>query len=47
MNTYNYMLEGMPYERSGVDGLKTGTTELAGALWLLQLKMVCVLFLLL
>lgn len=31
MNTYNYMLEGMPYERSGVDGLKTGTTELAGA----------------
>ena len=31
MNTYNYMLNGMPYERSGVDGLKTGTTELAGA----------------
>ncbi|MBM7643236.1 D-alanyl-D-alanine carboxypeptidase PBP3 [Streptococcus loxodontisalivarius] len=31
MNTYNYMLSGMPYERSGVDGLKTGTTELAGA----------------
>lgn len=31
MTTYNYMLEGMPYERSGVDGLKTGTTELAGA----------------
>lgn len=31
MNTYNYMLEGMLYERSGVDGLKTGTTELAGA----------------
>ncbi|MBM7636901.1 D-alanyl-D-alanine carboxypeptidase PBP3 [Streptococcus saliviloxodontae] len=31
MNTYNYMLGGMPYERAGVDGLKTGTTELAGA----------------
>ena len=31
MNTYNYMLKGMPYERDGVDGLKTGTTELAGA----------------
>lgn len=31
MNTYNYMLKDMPYERDGVDGLKTGTTELAGA----------------
>lgn len=31
MNTYNYMLKGMPYERDGIDGLKTGTTELAGA----------------
>ena len=31
MSTYNYMLSGMPYERSGVDGLKTGTTDLAGA----------------
>jgi D-alanyl-D-alanine carboxypeptidase (penicillin-binding protein 5/6) len=31
MNTYNYMLKGMPYARDGVDGLKTGTTELAGA----------------
>ena len=31
MNTYNYMLKDMSYERDGVDGLKTGTTELAGA----------------
>lgn len=31
IHTYNYMLKGMPYERDGVDGLKTGTTELAGA----------------
>ncbi|MGT2930590.1 D-alanyl-D-alanine carboxypeptidase PBP3 [Streptococcus dentasini] len=30
MNTFNYMLDGMPYARDGVDGLKTGTTELAG-----------------
>ncbi|MEX2785660.1 D-alanyl-D-alanine carboxypeptidase PBP3 [Streptococcus sp. H49] len=31
INTYNYMLADMPYAREGVDGLKTGTTELAGA----------------
>ncbi|MGT2837282.1 D-alanyl-D-alanine carboxypeptidase PBP3 [Streptococcus macacae] len=31
METYNYMLQNMPYAREGVDGLKTGTTELAGA----------------
>ena len=31
MNTYNYMLKDMPYQRDGVDCLKTGTTELAGA----------------
>ncbi len=31
METYNYMLPNMPYAREGVDGLKTGTTELAGA----------------
>lgn len=31
MTTYNYMLEGMPYYRASVDGLKTGTTKKAGA----------------
>lgn len=31
MITYNYMLEGMPYYRASVDGLKTGTTKKAGA----------------
>lgn len=30
MTTFNFMLDGMPYAREGVDGLKTGTTELAG-----------------
>ena len=29
--TYNYMLPGLPAARPGVDGLKTGTTALAGA----------------
>lgn len=29
--TYNYMLVGQPEARNGVDGLKTGTTEFAGA----------------
>ncbi|GAB2021074.1 serine hydrolase [Pseudolactococcus yaeyamensis] len=29
--TYNYMLIGQPAVRTGVDGLKTGTTEFAGA----------------
>ncbi len=31
LQTYNEMLPGMSYTREGVDGLKTGTTELAGA----------------
>ena len=31
LNTYNEMLPGMSMARDGVDGLKTGTTELAGA----------------
>lgn len=31
MGTYNYMLPGQPATRNGVDGLKTGTTEFAGA----------------
>lgn len=31
MTTYNYMLENQTYYREGVDGLKTGTTDLAGA----------------
>ncbi|MFZ7177085.1 D-alanyl-D-alanine carboxypeptidase PBP3 [Streptococcus hyovaginalis] len=31
MTTYNYMLEGMPFYRASVDGLKTGTTVKAGA----------------
>ncbi|MFC3932377.1 D-alanyl-D-alanine carboxypeptidase PBP3 [Streptococcus dentapri] len=30
MNSFNYMLKNMPNYRAGVDGLKTGTTELAG-----------------
>ncbi|TWT14475.1 D-alanyl-D-alanine carboxypeptidase PBP3 [Streptococcus sp. sy010] len=30
MNTFNYMLPQQTYGREGVDGLKTGTTELAG-----------------
>lgn len=30
MTTYNYMLPDMPAYRNGVNGLKTGTTELAG-----------------
>ena len=29
--TYNYMLPSLPAARNGVDGLKTGTTEFAGA----------------
>lgn len=31
IHSTNYMLEGMPAYRGGVDGLKTGTTEKAGA----------------
>lgn len=31
IQTYNFMLPGMDYGRVGVDGLKTGTTHLAGA----------------
>ncbi|WP_242258623.1 D-alanyl-D-alanine carboxypeptidase PBP3 [Streptococcus thoraltensis] len=31
MTTHNYMLEDMPYYRSSVDGLKTGTTKKSGA----------------
>lgn len=31
LHTYNEMLSDMSYTREGVDGLKTGTTELAGA----------------
>ena len=31
INSTNYMLEGMPAYRGGVDGLKTGTTDKAGA----------------
>lgn len=31
LTTHNYMLEGQENYREGVDGLKTGTTELAGA----------------
>lgn len=31
MATYNYMLDGEPNARDGVDGLKTGTSEKAGA----------------
>ncbi len=30
MYSTNWLLAGMPYEKSGVDGLKTGTTDLAG-----------------
>ncbi|GFH41610.1 D-alanyl-D-alanine carboxypeptidase [Lactococcus hodotermopsidis] len=31
LTTYNYMLPTLPAARDGVDGLKTGTTEFAGA----------------
>ena len=31
INSTNYMLEGMPAYRGGIDGLKTGTTDKAGA----------------
>ncbi|EOT30177.1 serine hydrolase [Enterococcus saccharolyticus] len=31
MVNWNWMLPGMIYEKAGVDGLKTGTTDLAGA----------------
>ena len=31
IHSTNYMLEGMPAYRGGVDGLKTGTTDKAGA----------------
>ena len=31
LTTHNYMLEGQDNYREGIDGLKTGTTELAGA----------------
>ena len=31
MTNWNLMLEGLSHERAGVDGLKTGTTEKAGA----------------
>lgn len=31
MSNWNWMLEGLLFERENVDGLKTGTTELAGA----------------
>lgn len=31
MLNWNWMLEGLTYERAGVDGLKTGTTSFAGA----------------
>lgn len=31
LKTFNYMLKGQPNYRKGVDGLKTGTTDLAGA----------------
>ena len=31
MVNWNWMLPGMLYEKAGVDGLKTGTTDLAGA----------------
>lgn len=30
MINWNWMLEGLSFERSGVDGLKTGTTDIAG-----------------
>ena len=30
MQNWNWMLEGLVYEYEGVDGLKTGTTDLAG-----------------
>ncbi|MDN6193553.1 MAG: serine hydrolase [Alkalibacterium gilvum] len=31
MKNWNWMLEGLTHEREGVDGLKTGTTDFAGA----------------
>lgn len=31
LKTFNYMLKGQPSYRKGVDGLQTGTTDLAGA----------------
>lgn len=31
MTNWNWMLEGLPYERENVDGLKTGTTTFAGS----------------
>ncbi|GEK91309.1 serine hydrolase [Alkalibacterium kapii] len=31
MRNWNWMLKGLPNEREGVDGLKTGTTDFAGA----------------
>ncbi len=31
MKSWNWMLPGFDYEKAGVDGLKTGTTDLAGA----------------
>lgn len=31
MVNYNWLLEGLPFERPGVSGIKTGTTEAAGA----------------
>lgn len=31
LTTFNYMLKGQPVYRKGVDGLKTGTTDLAGS----------------
>ena len=36
LTTHNYMLEGQDNYREGVDGLKTGTTELAGASFVAQ-----------
>ena len=38
MDTYNYMLPNRPYAREGIDGLKTGTTELAGACFVATTK---------
>ena len=37
IHSTNYMLEGMPAYRGGIDGLKTGTTDKAGASLLEQL----------
>lgn len=38
MSNWNMMLPGMPYEKAGVDGLKTGTTLLAGACFVGTIK---------